>query len=91
MRPAMIHRLAPLMALVLLTVVFVVGTHEHAEQSLRHPCLTCTLGATPVVAASVVVLAAPLSPVIETVARHHPVLISAPAPDAPLGRGPPRV
>jgi hypothetical protein len=50
-----IRRLAPVLGLLLLTVLFVGGAHHHAD-GVHHACVVCTVGHSPAIAAD---LAAP--------------------------------
>jgi hypothetical protein len=71
-----IRRLAPVLGLLLLTVLFVSGTHHHPDGG-HHTCVVCTVGHSPAVAAN---LATPTpAPTGMTQAIHAP-LERAPRP-----------
>lgn len=70
----LIRRLAPPLGLLLLTVLFVSGTHHHADGA-RHACAVCTVGDSPAVAANLTAPAhAPGSPpqAIHAAPRYTP-------------------
>ncbi|HKQ58736.1 MAG TPA: hypothetical protein VJY35_12780 [Candidatus Eisenbacteria bacterium] len=69
-----VHRLTPVVGLLLLVVLFVGGTHHHADDH-GHVCAVCSVGHSPAVAAH---LTAPAA--VPTVSARRMV---APTPVAP--------
>jgi len=53
----LIRRLTPVLGLLLLVVLFVGGTHHHADGA-HHACMVCTAGHSPAVAADITAPAA---------------------------------
>ena len=70
----LIRRLTPILGLLLLTVLFVGGTHHHADGT-HHACVVCTVGHSPAVAADIAVPA--------TVPAGPPQAVQAPLQHAP--------
>ena len=71
-----ICRLAPVLGLLLLTVLFVSGAHHHPD-GVHHTCVVCTVGHSPAIAADLTVPVA--APTGTTQAIHAP-LERAPRP-----------
>lgn len=72
--PPLIHRLAPVLGLLLLVTLFAGGTHHHAD-AREHGCAVCTVSHAPAIAADIAVPAA--APDTDGRTLH------APAADAP--------
>ncbi len=87
--PRLVHRLAPVLGLLLLVTLFVGGAHHHVDER-GHGCTVCTVAHSPAVAAD---LAAPAAAPDDGERTLHAPATDAPRPvrvETASSRAPPR-